>query len=242
MLRGLAHPTPVTEERRQPEPFNGRSAIAVAVLQNLAINSVAGVYTASARDWFDLWWRIASDDGDGLSIPGRRGRNMPTAPPMSEREGCADCGRALPRLENGGSPFTWCFGCSATRLADRVEVLAAYLLPHGYLENRRWWRCGDISGSEGQSLAVELSGPKRGRWRDYATGEGGDMLDLIHHSPRANCHGDRLGALRWAQQYLRAPVHEPRAAASGTAASGNAEGCHGLRQQDLERGEAAGAG
>ena len=129
---------------------------------------------------------------------------------MSEREKCADCGRRLPRSEDGGPPFVWCFGCTDSRLAERVENLAVDLLPGGPLENRRWWRAGDITGIEGQSLALEITGARRGRWCDFASGEGGDLLDLVRESPRTGCNGNRLKSLRWAQDYLRAPVRERR--------------------------------
>src|SRR5215469_18977316 len=132
------------------------------------------------------------------------------APVMSEREMCADCGRALPRSEGGGSPFVWCFGCTASRLAERADDLTVDLLPNGCLENRRWWRCGDITGIAGQSLALEITGARRGRWCDFASGEGGDLLDLARESPRTGCNGNRLKSLRWAHDYLRAPVRERR--------------------------------
>jgi hypothetical protein len=135
-----------------------------------------------------------------------------TVPAMSKREVCADCGRVLPRSEDGGSSFVWCFGCTASRLAERVENLAVDLLPGGHLENRRWWRAGDITGIEGQSLALELAGLRRGRWCDFAGGEGGDLLDLVRQSPRTGCNGNHLKSLRWAHDYLRAPVRERRMA------------------------------
>ncbi len=37
---------------------------------------------------------------------------------------------------------------------------------------------GDIGGNKGDSLVVELHGEKAGLWHDFATGAGGDVLDL----------------------------------------------------------------
>lgn len=65
----------------------------------------------------------------------------------------------------------------SNRLADRVETVAAYLLPNGKRDGREW-RCGDVHGAKGQSLGVRLSGEKAGVWRDFSADEGGDLLDL----------------------------------------------------------------
>jgi hypothetical protein len=37
---------------------------------------------------------------------------------------------------------------------------------------------GDVDGNPGKSLVVELDGPRRGLWKDFATDEGGDVIDL----------------------------------------------------------------
>jgi len=63
------------------------------------------------------------------------------------------------------------------RLASRADAVAAYLLPSGRLDGNEW-RSGDVSGAPGQSLGVHLTGDKAGVWTDFATGEGGDLLDL----------------------------------------------------------------
>ena len=43
----------------------------------------------------------------------------------------------------------------------------------------RYWRVGDVHNQPGQSLYVHLSGEKMGRWADAATGQFGDLVDLI---------------------------------------------------------------
>ena len=43
----------------------------------------------------------------------------------------------------------------------------------------RYWIAGDVQGTRGKSLFVKLFGDGAGRWTDAATGEHGDLLDLI---------------------------------------------------------------
>lgn len=65
----------------------------------------------------------------------------------------------------------------AQRMADDAASIAAYLLPKGKKSSGEW-KAGSTSGEEGASLSVRLTGAKKGRWKDFATEEGGDMLDL----------------------------------------------------------------
>jgi hypothetical protein len=48
------------------------------------------------------------------------------------------------------------------------------------------WRLGDIENTLGRSLMVRLvdSSSGIGKWTDFATGEHGDLLDLIARSRR----------------------------------------------------------
>ena len=62
-------------------------------------------------------------------------------------------------------------------LADKAQAVAEMLLPGGRKEGSEW-RAGSTGGEKGQSLGVHLSGQKAGIWQDFATGEGGDLLDL----------------------------------------------------------------
>lgn len=67
----------------------------------------------------------------------------------------------------------------AALLADLENVLG-HLYPRGFVEvpGHQRFRIGDVYGAEGQSVSVELKGDRAGCWYDFATGEGGDILDL----------------------------------------------------------------
>ena len=63
------------------------------------------------------------------------------------------------------------------RLSDQAESVASMLLPSGKMEGREWV-VGSISGEPGKSCKVRVSGEKCGVWKDFASGEGGDLIDL----------------------------------------------------------------
>lgn len=71
-----------------------------------------------------------------------------------------------------------CAADLARRLGQEAEAVCRTYLPNGRRQGR-YWHCGDVTGSPGQSLYVHLSGARAGKWMDAATGEYGDMLDLI---------------------------------------------------------------
>ena len=62
-------------------------------------------------------------------------------------------------------------------MAESAASIAQHLLPKGKKAAGEW-KAGSAAGEQGQSLSVRLTGAKRGLWRDFATDEGGDMLDL----------------------------------------------------------------
>jgi hypothetical protein len=71
----------------------------------------------------------------------------------------------------------------ARRLARNAEAVCRHYLSNGQREGR-YWLVGDVSNTRGRSLFVRLSGPDRGKgaagkWTDAASGEHGDLLDLI---------------------------------------------------------------
>lgn len=62
-------------------------------------------------------------------------------------------------------------------LANRAQQIAEHLLPGGTKQGQEW-RAGSVGGEKGDSLGVHLSGDKAGIWADFATDEGGDLIDL----------------------------------------------------------------
>ena len=64
-------------------------------------------------------------------------------------------------------------------LTRQLEGVLGYLYPQGFADpNGRKFYIGNVNGEAGESLSVELSGPKIGLWHDFATGDGGDIFDL----------------------------------------------------------------
>lgn len=63
------------------------------------------------------------------------------------------------------------------RMSDNVSGIVQHLLPKGRKASGEW-KAGSTAGEEGASLSVRLTGVKKGRWKDFATDEGGDLLDL----------------------------------------------------------------
>ena len=67
----------------------------------------------------------------------------------------------------------------AAALAERAEDVCRRYLPGGRKEGR-YWKAGNVRGGPGRSLFVGLApSPRPGRWKDAATGERGDLLDLL---------------------------------------------------------------
>jgi hypothetical protein len=71
----------------------------------------------------------------------------------------------------------------ARRLARDAEAVCRHYLPNGR-RHGRYWLVGDVRNTPGRSLYVRLTGPDSGpgaagKWTDAATGEHGDLLDLI---------------------------------------------------------------
>jgi hypothetical protein len=74
-------------------------------------------------------------------------------------------------------------GDLARRLARDAEAVCRQYLSHGQ-RHGRYWVVGDVRNNPGHSLYVRLHGPESGpgaagKWTDAATGEHGDLLDLI---------------------------------------------------------------
>jgi len=83
------------------------------------------------------------------------------------------------------------------RLAKQAPDVCRTLLPAGKNDGAEF-RVGDVKNSPGKSLAVHLFGAKAGLWADFATGQKGDMLDLVE----AVQGTDKAGAVAWAKGFL----------------------------------------
>jgi hypothetical protein len=119
---------------------------------------------------------------------------------------CALCGRHPPPVG-----FAWCMRCTNDRLKQHAEALVERLLPNGQRRGR-YWEVGSVAGEPGNSLKVDLGlGRDRGRWRDWASVERGDLLDLIRI---VVCGGNNLAAMGYAADILRAPPPAPPGAAA----------------------------
>ncbi|MDA9573322.1 AAA family ATPase [Rickettsiales bacterium] len=62
-------------------------------------------------------------------------------------------------------------------LLHRINEVLNHLLPQGYIQNHCYY-AGDVEGGKGKSLVVQLQGNKQGCWHDFATNQGGDLLNL----------------------------------------------------------------
>lgn len=82
-------------------------------------------------------------------------------------------------------------------LSVRVADLCAQLLPAGRQVGSQWI-VGNVFGDPGDSMYVELSGPKQGLWYDHAAGNGGDLLELIGQ----NLTLPKGRAAQWARDFL----------------------------------------
>lgn len=89
-----------------------------------------------------------------------------------------------------------------------LEGILGHLFPNGFAERSgRVFYIGSTSGEAGESLNVTLTGDKAGLWYDFATGEGGDILDLWR---LARGHTQFADAVKDAAEYSGAVAEVPR--------------------------------
>ena len=74
-------------------------------------------------------------------------------------------------------------GALSRALSERAEAVCRHYLSAGQ-RSGHYWTVGDVDNTPGRSLYVRLTGPTSGtaaagRWCDAATGQHGDLLDLI---------------------------------------------------------------
>jgi hypothetical protein len=88
----------------------------------------------------------------------------------------------------------------ARRLAREAEAVCRHYLSHGH-RCGRYWLVGDVQNTPGSSLYVRLSGGDHGagaagKWTDAATGEHGDLLDLIRENRELRGVGEAMDEAR----------------------------------------------
>ena len=117
----------------------------------------------------------------------------------------------------------------ARRLARDTEAVCRHYLSKGR-RSGRYWIIGDVQNTPGRSLYVRLSGPDygpgaAGKWTDAATGEHGDLLDLI----ALNRDLSRLGeAMAEARRFLVLPHPAAASARAPPAPAGSPEAARRL--------------
>lgn len=90
------------------------------------------------------------------------------------------------------------------RLLDQLESVLLYLFPRGKRCGSQFY-IGNLQGEPGDSLVVELEGPKRGVWIDFATGESGDVLALWASTRGYHLPADFIELLEDAGDWLMVP-------------------------------------
>jgi len=133
----------------------------------------------------------------------RDGRDKPGHDQWSCHEFCPCCQKCI--MSSQAAEL-------AHRLARSAEAVCRHYLSNGHREGR-YWIVGNVSNTPGRSLYVRLFGPlygkgAAGKWTDAATGQHGDLLDLIALSRGL----DRLAdVLAEARRFLGlAQPHQPR--------------------------------
>ena len=109
-----------------------------------------------------------------------------------------------------------------TRMLFNIRGVLSYLLPGGVYRAGKFV-AGDVRGNRGDSLSVELTGPKAGMWHDFATGEGGDIIALwaavSGHDTRSDFPAIMEDIRGWLDGYTRdlsrQPTHKTEVTASG---------------------------
>lgn len=102
------------------------------------------------------------------------------------------------------------------QLNARAETLAPMLLPNGR-RNGRFWETSSINDHHtgSYSLKVDMTGPKKGFWRDFATakgseGSGGNMLHLLAIRNHGGAHAEGYrDAIAWAKSWLGLDSMDP---------------------------------
>ena len=95
-------------------------------------------------------------------------------------------------------------------LIARLESVLRMQFPAGKVSKDKFF-IGDVLGSPGRSLEAVLTGEKAGLWTDRASGDGGDIFDLIAGGLALNAQTDFPRVLQAVRDLIgRAPVESMR--------------------------------
>ncbi|MBX3525829.1 MAG: toprim domain-containing protein [Rhodoblastus sp.] len=95
----------------------------------------------------------------------------------------------------------------ARRLASQAEAVCRRYLSNGRRAGR-FWLVGDVRNTPGRSMFVRLTSSAKGaagKWTDAATGEHGDLLDVIREASGFTAFKDVIAEAR---AFLRSPVSD----------------------------------
>jgi hypothetical protein len=96
--------------------------------------------------------------------------------------------------------------------ADAQSFVEWLFSGRAYIGKNSIARIGDTAGTPGESLSIHLTGPNAGLWKDHATDEGGDLIELYRayrgYRDRSNFV---LSLKEIAKEYFGDPVEVERA-------------------------------
>jgi hypothetical protein len=124
------------------------------------------------------------------------------------------------------APLPFCARALSEQLAVRALALCRTYLSRGRCSGH-YWTVGDVQNNPGRSLFVRLTGPPSGpraagRWCDAATGEYGDLLDLLRAVLGLTSLAQTMDEAR---RFLALPPVVPRPAAPSGAGDTVAAAC-----------------
>lgn len=117
----------------------------------------------------------------------------------------------------------------ARRLASQAEAVCRRYLSNGRRAGR-FWVVGDVRNTPGRSMFVRLTASAKGaagKWSDAATGEHGDLLDVVREANGFTAFKDVIAEAR---AFLQSPVvdYEPAPRRASPAPKGSPEAARRL--------------
>jgi putative DNA primase/helicase len=103
-------------------------------------------------------------------------------------------------------------------LVARLPVLVMQIWPAGKRRHNKLL-IGDVAGGPGDSLELLLTGPKAGLWTDRATGDGGDVFDLVARYHGLDVHSQFAQVMQKARDWLGRVASIPAATVGAMAAA-----------------------